>query len=68
MNYPLTTLRKTICHEIGHSVGLTHYKNDAYPSAPEGQPDCMIVGPLESSSDAWRVYSAHHKSHINGHY
>jgi hypothetical protein len=57
-------VRKTVCHEFGHSMGLTHYKVNAYPYAPEGQHDCMISG-VVNYNNTWFVYSAHHKSHIN---
>jgi len=57
-------VRKTLCHEFGHSMGLTHYKTQNYPGAPDGQQDCMISGVVNYSS-TWFVYSAHHKSHIN---
>jgi hypothetical protein len=45
-------------------MGLTHYKVNAYPYAPEGQHDCMISG-VVNYNNTWFVYSAHHKSHIN---
>lgn len=57
-------VRKTLCHEFGHSMGLTHYKSSAFPDAPENQQDCMISG-VVNYSNTWFVYSAHHKSHIN---
>lgn len=65
--YPITTRRKTICHEVGHTVGLTHYKDADrdYPSPAENQHDCMISGTLPSPDDVWKAYSTHHKSHIN---
>jgi hypothetical protein len=50
---------KTLCHEVGHSVGLSHL-------AP--QDDCMISGEMPSTAAQWRKYSAHHVSHINGRY
>jgi len=46
--------QKTACHEIGHSVGLTH-------GASYG--GCMISG-----FSTINFYSSHHISHINSHY
>ena len=46
--------RKTACHELGHSVGLSH--------AATGD-DCMISG-----SSSLINYNAHHVSHINSYY
>jgi hypothetical protein len=68
--YPVTTLRKTECHEIGHSVGLTHYNdvNGDYPDPPSGQDDCMISGSLPSASSVFTTYGTHHINHINGYY
>lgn len=46
--------RKTSCHELGHSVGLTHsWTSD----------DCMISG---TSSNV--LYNLHHVNHINYYY
>lgn len=49
-----TQRRKTACHEIGHSVGLSH--------APTGD-DCMISG-----NYGYAGYNQHHVSHINYNY
>jgi len=46
--------RKTSCHELGHSVGLSH--------ATTGD-DCMISG-----ISSLITYNSHHISHINGYY
>lgn len=46
--------RKTICHEVGHTVGLSHSSTAT---------DCMISG---SSTVDW--YGSHHIAHINGAY
>ncbi len=44
---------QTACHELGHSVGLSHASND-----------CMMSG--EPPADLqYRRYSDHHRSHIN---
>lgn len=60
-------LAKTICHELGHSMGLTHYKdgNNDFPNAPDGQSDCMISGVVPNGEGYWTIYSNHHKAHIN---
>lgn len=49
-----STIRKTLCHEIGHFAGLHH--GPAYGG-------CMISG-LSTQS----TYSAHHVAHINAQY
>jgi hypothetical protein len=53
--------RKTACHELGHSVGLTHgtfnVDNDRYT-------DCMRSG-LVDNDDAWWVYDDHHVKHAD---
>lgn len=51
-------LTKTLCHEIGHSVGLTH----------GGLTDCMRNGEIPDPGVVWRSYDAHHKGHINAAY
>jgi hypothetical protein len=42
-------MRKTWCHEIGHSVGLRHHDDD-----------CMIEGDSTAST-----YTVHHIAHID---
>lgn len=44
---------KTMCHEIGHSVGLTH---------GGGTTDCMLNGPVSQQTSS---YNSHHREHIN---
>lgn len=51
-------LTKSFCHEIGHSVGLTH----------GGNTDCMLNGEIPDAGVKWRSYDSHHKSHINTQY
>ncbi len=54
-------LRKTLCHEVGHSVGLTHH-DPPYD-------DCMINGEIPDTSVQYRRYNSHHKiTHINVEY
>lgn len=48
--------RKTACHELGHSVGLSH-RDDAV--------DCMINGEIPSTASQWQNYGYHHRQHIN---
>lgn len=49
---------KTACHELGHTVGLTHHENGT-------DWGCMVKG-VVSSDVKWRRYVTHHKStHIN---
>lgn len=68
-------VRKTICHENGHTMGLTHYKNDGY-TIDDADPehvggtqhnDCLISGAVDGQ-DIWRVYNHHHKDHINANF
>jgi hypothetical protein len=47
---------KTTCHELGHTVGLTH------GGASE---DCMISGERPSTASQWEHYGSHHTYHIN---
>jgi hypothetical protein len=52
-----TTLRqKTACHEVGHSVGLTHHYDGQYGG-------CMLSGYYYE-----HFYSSHHVAHINANY
>lgn len=46
---------KTACHELGHTVGLSH-----------GNGDCMIGGERPDLTDTWVTYGPHHTNdHIN---
>ena len=58
--------RKDACHEMGHSMGLTHYKdqNGTFPNPPYNQQDCMISGDVNDDT-TFQAYGAHHKDHIN---
>lgn len=47
---------KTTCHELGHSVGLTH--GSTYGG-------CMVSGEVPGTSVQYRRYSPHHVWHIN---
>lgn len=58
--------RKTLCHEIGHTVGLRHYESGHSPDTNPARDSCMITT-LQDSGAAWtRQYGPHHKGHING--
>jgi hypothetical protein len=46
---------KTACHELGHTVGLTH----------GGSSDCMLNGERPSTATQYQNYNAHHRGHIN---
>ncbi|CAN5325743.1 hypothetical protein BH09ACT5_BH09ACT5_08330 [soil metagenome] len=59
-----TQRRKTLCHEIGHSVGLQHYTSSGTGVVAGENNDCMKNGPV--SGEVWWVeYSQHHRDHIN---
>jgi hypothetical protein len=47
---------KTACHELGHSVGLTHGSD---------YEDCMISGEIPGTAIKWHQYGPHHLNHIN---
>jgi hypothetical protein len=53
---------KTMCHELGHTVGLTHG-----PGGGDGTiDDCMISGERPDPNDPiYQTYSTHHSGHIN---
>jgi hypothetical protein len=52
-------LRKTLCHEVGHSVGLLHGATD----------DCMLSGEIPNTNVQYRRYNYHHRwDHINVEY
>lgn len=46
---------KTTCHEIGHSVGMTH----------GGTSDCMRNGAVTTST---QTYNSHHVNHVNSYF
>lgn len=48
---------QTACHELGHSVGLTHGGSSS---------DCMINDGSPPSDVQYRRYGSHHRGHING--
>ena len=51
--------RKTICHEIGHSVGMMDGTNTAtYWN------DCMVSGTV-AAGNQWEQYNSHHRTHAN---
>lgn len=62
-------VRHTLCHEVGHSLGLNHYGvNDPYYTTPNdenGQQSCMRSG-VWDSGDVWtRTMGPHDRSAIN---
>lgn len=55
-------LDKTACHELGHSVGMTHHVHaDVHDTQPDYD-DCMVSGPVHAGHD---FYSIHHRFHVN---
>jgi len=61
--HPNYQARKTICHEIGHTLGVRHYSAG---SSPDGTTNsCMISGVYDSGADWTKQYGPHHVAHIN---
>jgi len=65
---------KVMCHEAGHSVGLTHYTSppDPHPvTGQNGEQDCMRsglnqwIGASSISTATYHYYSDHHLDHLN---
>ncbi|NTV39510.1 MAG: hypothetical protein HGA51_06080 [Demequinaceae bacterium] len=52
-------IRKTLCHEIGHSVGLFHDSQDSAGN---------YYGCMRSGDSTISTYAAHHVAHINALY
>lgn len=63
-------LNKTLRHEVGHSVGLSHYAGTAEnpeESPVAGTDDSMIGGGVDDDG-LWITYTQHHRDHINNAY
>ncbi len=48
---------KTACHELGHTVGLTHHDETKWK--------CMMSGEPPNAKPRWKYYSDHHVGHID---
>lgn len=62
-------LKKTMCHELGHTLGLTHYRKSSYPGT-DTKNSCLRSGSVDeisSTSKTWlTTYGKHHiTKHIN---
>jgi len=71
--YPTQQKRQTVCHELGHTLGVSHYpapgsaiSPPTYPSGDSGY-SCMRSGEVTSISTNWfKTYGTHHiTKHIN---
>lgn len=66
---PPAMVRKTACHELGHTVGVQHYDGPGgiIPNPDAGvTQSCMRSGIHDSGSVDYRTYGPHHISdHIN---
>lgn len=62
--------RHTLCHEVGHTLGVRHYSGTTNSPDPDGfgwyLNSCMISGIADSGSPWTRQYGEHHRAHING--
>lgn len=54
--------RHTLCHEIGHSLGASHYSQGGSPDVSSNS--CLISGVWDSGAAWTRSYGAHHRAHI----
>ena len=55
--------RFTLCHEIGHTLGVRHYDPG---HSPDGATNSCMLSLLTDTGAAWtRTYGTHHRSHIN---
>lgn len=60
-------LKKTMCHEVGHTLGLSHYSKGSRPGS-DSTDSCMLSGSVSQlTSTAWLTrYGKHHiEKHIN---
>ncbi|WP_436701478.1 hypothetical protein [Nocardioides sp. BYT-33-1] len=59
-------VRKTTCHEIGHTAGMAHYGNgDPYFTSPDGSTDSCLRSGYYGGGQAWtRTYGNHHIAHV----
>jgi len=62
--YPTVQRRQTVCHELGHTLGVRHY---SHPGSLYGYTTCMVSGEAEVGSGSWyKKYDQHHvTAHIN---
>lgn len=59
-------VRKTIQHEVGHSVGMKHHSGAVTLGGTLTNPLAMISGHV--TSDLQILYTQHHKDHVNNAY
>lgn len=62
---PVEQRSKTSCHELGHTVGVRHYRGTNYPGNDTAH-SCLRSGEVHASWTNIRKYGHHHRTqHIN---
>lgn len=64
--HPKREARHTLCHEVGHTLGASHYESWLVnPDGTWATNSCMISGLADDGSLWTRSYGPHHIAHIN---
>ncbi|MFV0433871.1 MAG: hypothetical protein ACK5LO_07835 [Leucobacter sp.] len=64
--HPSSQERKTSCHELGHTLGVSHYSGSSKPGGDTSH-SCLRSGKVPNPNKSWHTkYGTHHKTvHIN---